>query len=518
MHSPQKPRVCISLCEPTVAALKRAIAAAAEVCDLIEVRLDCLDPLETETGSITRLLQETTCDSILTFRPSQEGGRRALDDETRQAFWSDAIFSASFGDVELDLAEKFNNSETTASLPIDWSRTICSHHDFGRMPAKLDQIYDRMCRTPARVLKIAVQANDAIDCLPIFQLLQRARADGREMIAIAMGAAGVATRILGPSRGAFLTYASFEGEAPTAPGQISARDLRDVYRIEKIDRQTEIFGLIGFPVSHSVSPLMHNAAFAERTMNAVYLPFEVHDVKAFLRRMIHPRTREMDWNIRGLSVTAPHKFAVMDYLDWIDPQALAIGAVNTIVIDGDTLRGYNTDAHAFIDALEGMFGGCGGLAFARCAVIGAGGGASAALWALKQAKADATIFARSAARASALSKRFDVPLMNLEDAQFDGYDVVINATPLGGAGQFENETPATAPQFRGARLAYDLVYNPFETRFLREASAAGCDTLEGFSMLVTQAEEQFTLWTGAVAPGVMFDVAERKLIPENLRG
>ena len=132
MDSQQKPRVCISLCEPTVAALERAIATAAEACDLIEVRLDCLDPLELETGaaSITRLLQQTPCESILTFRPSQEGGRRALDDATRQAFWSDAIFSASFFDVELDLAEKFNANETSSSLPIDWSRTICSHHDF----------------------------------------------------------------------------------------------------------------------------------------------------------------------------------------------------------------------------------------------------------------------------------------------------------------------------------------------------------------------------------------------------
>src|SRR5436189_4186680 len=132
MDSPQKPRVCISLCEPTVAALEQAITAAAEVCDLIEVRLDGLNPheLENDSAAITKLLQQATCDSILTFRPSQEGGQRVLDDATRQSFCSDAIFSASFFDVELDLAEKFNTNEPSASLPIDWSRTICSHHDF----------------------------------------------------------------------------------------------------------------------------------------------------------------------------------------------------------------------------------------------------------------------------------------------------------------------------------------------------------------------------------------------------
>jgi len=140
MDSSQKPRVCISLCEPNVAALERAIAAAVEVCDLIEVRLDCLEPLELKTGaaSITKLLEQSACESILTFRPSQEGGRRALDDATRQTFWSDAIFSSSLFDVELDLAEKFNNTETSPSMPIDWSRTICSHHNFVGVPERLD--------------------------------------------------------------------------------------------------------------------------------------------------------------------------------------------------------------------------------------------------------------------------------------------------------------------------------------------------------------------------------------------
>ena len=143
MDSTQNPRVCISLCEPTVAAFERAIAAAAAVCDLIEVRLDCLEPLELETGAglITQLLKHADCESILTFRPSQEGGQRALDDATRQAFWSAAIFSESFFDVEVDLAERFNTDEASLSLPIDWSRTICSHHDFVGVPVKLDQIY-----------------------------------------------------------------------------------------------------------------------------------------------------------------------------------------------------------------------------------------------------------------------------------------------------------------------------------------------------------------------------------------
>ena len=511
MDSPKKPRICVSVCEPTIAELERAIAAVPEVCNLIEVRLDCLEPRELETNAnrITKLLEKSACESILTFRPAEQGGQRQLSDETRYAFWSGAIFSESFFDVELDLAERLNSTEASQPLPIDWSRTICSHHDFTGVPAKLDQIYDRLTRTPARVLKIAVQANDATDCLPVFHLLERARTEGREMIAIAMGTAGLATRILGPSRGAYLTYASPENKTPTAPGQISLRELNEVYRMGKIDHQTQIFGLIGSPVSHSVSPLMHNAAFAATETNAVYMPFEVRDVKTFLKRMIHPRTRELDWNIGGLSVTAPHKFEVLTQLDWVDPAAAAIGAVNTIVIAGDALHGYNTDAEAFIAILKYSFGELG---YARCAVIGSGGAASAALWALNQAKAAPTLFARDVAKAEALAKRFDVPCLKLADAQFKDFDVVINATPLGTAGQFEDESPATAEQLRGARLAYDLVYNPAETRFLQEAEAAGCDMLDGFPMLVKQAADQFTLWIDKPSPEeVMYYAAESVL-------
>ena len=511
MDPSHQSRICISLCEPTVVALERALAAAVGVCDLIEVRLDCLDPLELKTGapSITKLLQESACETILTFRPSQEGGRRTLDDATRQSFWSDAIFSSSFFDVELDLAEKFHSTETSPSMPIDWSRTICSHHDFVGVPEKLDQIYSRMSATPARVLKIAVQAKDALDCLPVFQLLERAREDGREMIAIAMGIAGVATRILGPSRGGFLTYASLDSETATAPGQLSVSELTDVYRLEKLDRHTQIIGLVGSPVSHSLSPRIHNSAFAATGTNAVYVLFDTRDIRTFIKRMIHPRTRELDWRLRGLSITAPHKLAVMELLDWVEPAAREIGAVNTILVEGETLRGFNTDAPGFIKPLVQLFGD---LRDARCAVIGAGGGASAALWSLARAGAKAMVVARDATKAGAVAERFGADFIPLEGARFEGFDVVINATPLGTLGKLESETPATASQLRGARLVYDLVYNPLETKFMREARESGCLTLGGLAMLVAQAVEQFKLWTGTAPPeDVMLAAAERGL-------
>ena len=145
---------------------------------------------------------------------------------------------------------------------------------------------------------------------------------------------------------------------------------------------------------------------------------------------------------------------------------------------------------------------------ARCAVIGTGGAARAAIWALGQAGSRATVFARNATKAQSLAGQFGVTCMALEEASFEGFDVVINATPLGTMGQRENETPAATRQLRGARLAYDLVYNPIETRFLLEAREAGCETLGGLAMLVAQAAEQFKLWTGTAAPeGVMYEAA-----------
>jgi shikimate dehydrogenase len=354
-----------------------------------------------------------------------------------------------------------------------------------------------MAATPARVLKIAVKAKDITDCIPLFNLLERARSENREMIALAMGVEGTATRILGPARGAFLTYGALDAKNTSAPGQLSASELRELYRADRLNQRTEIMGLVGSPVSHSLSPHIHNEAFKALDLNAVFLPFQVRDAGTFLRRMIHPATREIDWNLRGLSITAPHKIRVMEHLDWIEPSARAIGSVNTIVVEGDALHGYNTDAVGLLSPLnaEDVV-----LRDARCAVIGAGGAALSAIWSLQREGARVTLFARNVEKALPVADKFGVVCRELEGASFDGFDLVINATPLGTRGAMEGETPALSNQLRGARLAYDLVYNPQETRFLREAREAGCDCLGGLGMLVTQAAEQFRLWTGHAAP------------------
>ena len=488
-------RICVPVCVRRASELVSAIGRAAEVADIVELRLDCLpdNELEVATPSLAGFLKMTSVPTILTLRSAEQGGHTSADYEARRRFWSSLknLPGNSLIDLELDLLRHLLAPPSNAASWIDWSRVICSHHDFGGVPVDLDKIYERMAATPARILKIAVQADDATDCLPIFRLLERARREGREMIAIAMGQAGIMTRILGPSRGSFLTYGSLDDAGATAPGQLTARDMRDVFRIDRIDQETEVIGLIGEPVGHSLSPHIHNAAFAAGQVNAVYISFEVKNAIQFMHRMAHPQSRELDWNLRGLSVTAPHKSVVLNCLDWVDPAAKEIGAVNTILIQKDELHGYNTDAAGFIEPLRRKLGS---LKDARCAIIGAGGAARAALWALRNEGAQAALFVRDPDKARPVSEEFEIDFHQLSGASFDGFDILVNATPLGTRGDREPDTAATADQFRGVRLAYDLVYNPVETRFLREARAAGCETLGGIEMLLAQAVEQFKLW------------------------
>jgi 3-dehydroquinate dehydratase/shikimate dehydrogenase len=499
--------ICVPVCVRHIDDLPGAMNAAAAVADIVELRADCL--VSSDAASLLQTVGDQKGPLILTLRSPEEGGQSQNEFETRRRFWTalKSLPEGSLIDLELDLVNEFSRGDSAGTLPVEWRNVICSHHDFERVPDNLPAIFERMAATPAGIIKIAVHASDAIDCLPVFDLLDHAQRQGRQLIAVAMGQAGVMTRILGPSRGSFLTYAAHNQESGTAPGQLTSADLREVFRLDRLDRDTQVFGIIGNHISHSLSPHIHNAAFAANESNAVYVPFEVHDAAAFLRRMVHPKTRELDWNLGGLSVTAPHKSIVMQQLDWIDPVCREIGACNTVVARGDQLLGYNTDAAGFIAPLRDALGT---IRDARCAVVGAGGAARACLWALKHEGADVTVFARDKSTAEFLAKTFGVNAEQFPAPDFAGFDVVINATPLGTLGEREHETVATAEQLRGVRLAYDLVYNPFETKFLREARNAECQVLGGLEMLLAQAFEQFRLWTGEAVPVEVMRAAARR--------
>ncbi len=499
-------KICVSVCAEDADELKRQIERATAVADVVEVRVDCLKSVEPdELRAVLAEFRGSFGGKLLaTFRPSNggQGGRREMSRKERIGFWRSFEGAADWADIEFDL----DFPEGRRNIRAGFERLIWSFHEFDAVPAEinLEPVYqklklltlDEWIDRPPDVLKIAVRTEDITDSIPIWKLLKRSAAEGRPLIPIAMGETGKWTRILGGAHGAFMTYAALDSGRETAPGQISAGDLREVYRVGELDADTAVYGIIGGNTSYSMSPYIHNAAFRANGLNAVFVPLQVADLDAFVGRMVRRETREVELNFRAFAVTIPHKESIIRHLDEIDETARKIGAVNTVKIVGDKLVGYNTDADGFIKPLRNAFGD---LKSSGVAVFGSGGAARACVYALVTEGATVTIFARNTAKAKQLAEEFGARIA-VPGSRSGSFDIVVNTTPLGTTGTLEDLSAAAADILRDARLAYDLVYNPFETRFLREAKAAGLKTVGGFEMLIAQAARQQEIWTGLAAP------------------
>lgn len=497
--------ICVSVCAETADETIKQIKRAEDLADLIEIRFDCLN--ESEIKQVWNS-SASSKDELCTFRPKEQGGKRSLSKQERLAFWNnekeeDGWFNfltggneTAWADFELDLYE----------MNASWNRRnmICSYHDFNGVPGNLGEIYDRLQKTNADVLKIAVQTDDISETIAIWKLFEKAKSENQQIVPIAMGEAGKWMRILGLAHGAFMTYASLNAGQETAPGQVSARDLIEVYRAKELDENTEVYGILGSNTSVSMSPYMHNAAFKYHNLNSVFVPLQVHNLDEFITRMVKPETREIELNFKGFSVTIPHKQAIIKHLDFTDETARKIGAVNTVKIVDGKLHGYNTDAQGFVEPLLNSYGDLKG---ARVAVLGAGGAARACVYALKQNGAQVTVFARNIEKAKDLAEEFAVELKELANTEhrtpntyFHDFDILVNTTPLGMKGKAEGETPAVAEQLKGLQLVYDLVYIPFQTALMTAADTAEVPKIGGLAMLIAQAMQQQKIWTGLDAP------------------
>ena len=496
-------RICISLCCKTAGELFAEIERVKSRADIVEIRFDFLDQGEI-TKTFESLRSNATYDSVrflATFRAHEQGGHRPLTAKERLNFWLSGGEKFWGGDFEEDLIDEAPSH--------DWRNRIASVHDFSGRVADLETVFDRLSKTSATHLKIAVATEKITDAIPVWKLLGNAAAN-RPFTPIAMGEAGKWTRILGLAHGAFMTYASPETGSEAAPGQITASDLIDVFRIKELDRETEVFGVVAGNSGYSISPWMHNAAFKAAGMNRVFIPLQVADLDEFMRRMVRKETREVELNFKGFSVTNPHKQTMLQYVDKIDATAAKIGAINTVKIEDGKLFGYNTDAPGFILPLKKVFGD---LKDARVAVVGAGGAARACVHSLLDEGAEVALLARDLSKASVFADEFGVTVGQIPQAgeKFDT-DIVVNTTPLGTKGEGENSTIATAKQLGGVKLVYDLVYNPLETRLINEANAAGVKAIGGMEMLMAQGAQQFEIWTGEEAPTeVMTAAVKRKL-------
>lgn len=527
-----KGKICVPVCAATTDELLTQIKRADELADVIEIRFDYLNKNEIDSA-----LKKITGKKnyLFTFRPKEQGGNRELSLEEREYFWNSG-YDFYAADFEEDVVENH--------LYWLYGPVICSYHDFTGVPENLVEIYERIKNANANVdvVKIAVQTHDITDSIPIWKILEGWKSEkesikaekikkieelGRiinsqlppptsflQVIPIAMGESGKWTRILGLAHGAYMTYASLDSGMENAPGQVSAKDLIEVYRAKELDENTEVYGILGSNTGVSLSPYMHNAAFKYHNLNSVFIPLQVHNLDEFIRRMVKRETREVELNFKGFSVTIPHKQAIIKHLDFLDETAEKIGAVNTVKIVDDKLYGYNTDAQGFIEPLLNSYGDLKG---AKVAILGAGGSARACVYALKNAGAEVTIFARDLVKAQTLAEDFDVDFDEFQIAnrklQIANFDILVNTTPLGMKGKAENDTPVLAEQLKGLQLVYDLVYTPFQTLLMTEADKAEVPKIGGMAMLVAQAVEQQKIWTELDAPVKEMSRAALKNLP-----
>lgn len=476
------PRICVTVTGTTMAELRQRRDAAAGA-DLIELRLDGVaDP------DVAGALAGRRGPVIVTCRPTWEGGRFAGSEEERHALLAGALaLGADFVDIEWragfdDLIRRSSGKGVVLSM-----------HDFNGVPHDLPARLQAMRSIGVEVVKIAVKTRTLSDTVTLHALGKQEGCQGN-LVLVGMGEAGLATRVLPGRFGSRWTYA---GEQTTV-GQLPLSTLVDQYRVRSATDATVLYGIVGSPVGHSVSPAMHNAAFGAARLDAVYLPFPAADADDFV-------AFAQALGVRGASVTTPFKVALFDRADEVDATGRHIGAINTIkVVDGRWL-GANTDVQGFIEPL----GEGGWTRGARASILGAGGAARAVALALGSAGARVMVHARDREKAAAVALLVDGGV-GPWPPDVGSWDLLVNCTPIGMHPRID-ETPMPADRLTG-RLVYDLVYNPPTTRLLREAAAAGCQTIGGLDMLVAQAREQSYWWTDVrPSAAVMREAALRRL-------
>jgi 3-dehydroquinate dehydratase/shikimate dehydrogenase len=347
------------------------------------------------------------------------------------------------------------------------------------------------------LLKIVTFADSAGDILRMRDLLRSVKPG--TLAGFCMGPKGTPSRILAPLWGSAAVYAPRRGAAESAPGQIALEDLFETHHFDRISPSTRLLGVLGSPVGHSLSPSVHNAALRALDLDYCYLPFEATTVAEFL-----PVLSEM--RLKGLSVTLPHKVTMLPHLDRLDETSRRVGAVNTVVKVWNRLEGFNTDVAAAIAPLNRRMT----LRGARVAVMGAGGAARALVYGLTSEQAQVTIFNRTAGRARALARETGARHLPWDRLRRFACDLLVNATSVGLAPDSER-SPVPISWIDSPRV-YDIIYNPPETRLLREARARGLEVVGGLEMFVEQAKAQFLLFTGKEAPiEVMHEAALRGL-------
>jgi 3-dehydroquinate dehydratase/shikimate dehydrogenase len=486
------PRICIALGFPdaeTLLAHARNEYEAGE--RFFEFRLDYLPKPEQGVAAIRRFLaRHADCSILATCRRHQNMGRFNGSIEEQLRILEAAIAAgAKAVDIEIESAEDCGpRLEALRSL----AYVLLSYHNYGGTPP-VDAVMRRMQRVPADGYKVVTTAKKPSDN---YKVLEVARSYPKlDTVLLAMGETGFPTRVLSPGFGGIYTYAAPNASNGTASGQVTARQLRNLYRVEKISRDAKIFGVVADPVRHSISPAVHNRAFQARRCDAVYLPFLVHPIQ--LKDFFHLAAK---LPLSGFSVTIPHKQKIIRYLDVVEPLARRIGAVNTVWRKSGKWRGTNTDA----DGVTGPLAKRLRLGKSTALIVGNGGAARGALYALAEAGAKLAITGRNLDRVRVLARAVGAELLTREQADSRMFDVLVHATPLG---MTPRASECFFPGRIPAQLVFDMVYNPLETLLLRKAKSQGAECVNGLEMFIEQAVRQFEIFTGDTAPRAVMERA-----------
>jgi 3-dehydroquinate dehydratase/shikimate dehydrogenase len=460
--------------------------------ELVELRLDYIR----RNVNFKRLLADRPCPVVATCRRARDGGKWEGSEEQRMMLLRAAIADGvDYVDLEDDVAHQIPRYGTT--------KRIVSRHNFEETPGDLEAIHERLASLDADIVKIAVMAHNTHDYLRILRLV---RDSSIPTIGIAMGEIGVPTRILAGKFGAPFSYATFHHERTLAPGQLSFEQMSSIYDYDSVNNETEVYGVIADPIGHSLSPVIHNASFRHQQMNKVYVPFRVprESLDEFIKDC-------PELGVRGLSVTIPHKEAVIPLLTNIDSVAREIGAVNTIVFEGDKRVGYNTDQQAAMETLALAASSdpqANWLQNRVTLLLGAGGVARAIGYGLKQAGARVVIASRTMKRAEELAQRLNCDTVAWDNRHTIEANILINGTPVGMHPNVD-ESPYDASRMSRQMIVFDTVYNPEQTLLVKDARKRGCLSITGVDMFIRQAALQFKLFTGSEAPG---DVMREEII------
>jgi 3-dehydroquinate dehydratase/shikimate dehydrogenase len=496
-------KVCLCLAADTIAADLRHLEGYRHFVDLAELRVDRLLPSE-RAGAI-RFPGLAGLPVILTVRKPRDGGCFEGSEGERIALL-ERLSAGGFAWV--DLEEDLHAPGLDAVIrEASGLRVIRSLHDLEGVPDKLAERVARLARSRTEVPKAAVTPRSSEDLLSILGASRRL--GGTENVILGMGDRGFPTRVLAPKLGSAWCYTS-PGTQAVAPGQIDPRTLAELYHYRSIGARTAVFGVIGNPVMHSRSPLIHNRAYEALGIDAVYLPFLVSDLDQFW-----PVADEL--GVGGLSVTVPHKEAVLRFLDERDGNVEAAGACNTVTRcesrgSSRCWTGTNTDSAGFLAPLRRLLGES-SLNGIGATVIGAGGAARGVVHGLLGAGARVLVLNRTAQRGATLARELGVEHGGLDAGGYaralDYGDLVVQSTSAGMGSEPVDPAPGLA--FSGREIVYELVYAPAVTPFLARARAAGCRIVPGRSMLVAQAAEQFRIFTGQDYPAETASTVETEI-------